>query len=140
MIKYKCLSLEYLKKLFILDENIPSGLRWKISRRRIKIGNAAGTLNKKTRYYTVGIDGKNYLNHRIIFCMVNNIEMINIDLVDHIDQNKQNNHPTNLRQATHSENLKNRNKIKTNTSGYIGVTYHKRDRIYQAKLKNNLKR
>ena len=43
-------------------------------------------------------------------------------LIDHIDQNRTNNHPSNLRAATHSLNKFNRGKQSNNTSGYKGVT------------------
>lgn len=140
MTKKNCLSLEYLRTLFYLDDTIPQGLRWKISRtNRIKIGNTAGYLNN-IGYYTVKIDGKNYFNHRIIFCMFNNIKMTDIDIVDHQDRNPQNNHPTNLRQATRSENNKNTKKRKDNTSGYVGVGFRKDCRKYCARHWENNKR
>ena len=45
--------------------------------------------------------------------------------VDHIDRNKLNNHISNLRYATNSENSSNRTIGSNNTSGAIGVSFRK---------------
>lgn len=45
--------------------------------------------------------------------------------VDHIDGNKINNRATNLRMATHSQNLCNRKAQKNNTAGAKGVSFDK---------------
>ena len=46
--------------------------------------------------------------------------------VDHRDGNGLNNHRLNLRLCTHSQNGKNRKTSSRSTSGYPGVTWHKR--------------
>ena len=48
--------------------------------------------------------------------------------VDHKDQNKLNCQLSNLRLATHAQNNRNRDKLKNNTSGYIGVSKYVRKR------------
>jgi hypothetical protein len=45
--------------------------------------------------------------------------------VDHRDGDRTNNHIENLRYATHSENMKNKNKRANATSAYYGVCWHK---------------
>jgi hypothetical protein len=45
--------------------------------------------------------------------------------VDHIDHNPFNCRRANLRVATHAENMRNLPKKKSNTSGFIGVSWHK---------------
>ena len=45
--------------------------------------------------------------------------------VDHIDNNRLNNHYTNLRWTTCSENNRNKQITSNNTSGYIGISWHK---------------
>jgi hypothetical protein len=52
--------------------------------------------------------------------------------VDHIDRNKANNCYQNLRWTTNSGNGRNKTKQKNNTSGYTGVTFRKRDRVWVA--------
>jgi len=53
---------------------------------------------------------------------------------DHIDGNRINNIKSNLRSATRSQNMQNANKIKTNTSGYKGVGWHKSTKKWQAQI------
>ena len=57
--------------------------------------------------------------------------------VDHIDHNRLNNHLSNLRYATHSENQHNRTKNKDNTSGVAGVSWHKNIKKWEAKITIN---
>ena len=57
--------------------------------------------------------------------------------VDHIDRNRKNNHISNLRYATDSENGMNKIKQSNNTTGYVGVTYDKRRGKYQARYSLN---
>lgn len=59
---------------------------------------------------------------------------------DHVDGNKLNNLHSNLRTATISENNRNRNKQKNNSSGYKGVSWDKRTRKWLVQLSYNKKR
>lgn len=62
-------------------------------------------------------------------------------VVDHINGNTLDNRKSNLRVCTQLENNKNVNKIKSNNkTGYKGVLWHKRDRIYEAFIGLNGKR
>lgn len=120
--KCKEIKCAEMKKYFILDSSIPQGIRWRLARyNRIKVGGPAGTFN--TRYYQVSINGARYLNHRIIYSISNNVDLTD-EIIDHISRDSQNNHPSNLRIATNSENQRNRTKYKNSTSKYIGVTWN----------------
>lgn len=55
--------------------------------------------------------------------------------VDHIDGNSLNNQRKNLRICTRSENAMNTGISKTNTSGFKGVMWHKRDKAWRAGIK-----
>jgi hypothetical protein len=57
--------------------------------------------------------------------------------VDHIDNNKKNNHIHNLRFATLSENQMNRKQNNNNTSGQKGISWFKRDSKWHAYIKIN---
>jgi hypothetical protein len=52
--------------------------------------------------------------------------------VDHIDGNGLNNRRSNLRHATHAENMRNQRVRADNTSGSAGVHFHKRDKKWVA--------
>ena len=59
--------------------------------------------------------------------------------VDHIDGNGLNNQRCNLRLCTNAENLMNRGANKNNTSGYKGVTWHKKISKWQSQIMLNRK-
>jgi hypothetical protein len=54
--------------------------------------------------------------------------------VDHINQNKLDNRRANLRFATRRQNSRNRGPNANNTSGFKGVTWHKRTRRWHAQI------
>ncbi len=88
--------------------------------RRIKVDGRADYKNKSNPYYFVSIKGQKYLVHRVIFYICH--RRINHSLmIDHIDQDKNNNRIDNLRQVDASRNARNR-QLKTKTiSGRVGV-------------------
>ena len=57
--------------------------------------------------------------------------------VDHIDNNKLNNHYTNLRWTTSSENNRNRKLSSRNTSGYRGIWFDDRFKDWRAEYRLN---
>ena len=60
--------------------------------------------------------------------------------VDHIDNNRKNNHIHNLRFATHQENQQNSKQSKRNTSGYKGVYWHQSSNKWLAYVTVNRKK
>ena len=58
-------------------------------------------------------------------------------VVDHIDHNGLNNQKNNLRVCTMSENCKNTSSRKDSTSKYLGVSFHKMTKKWQASVYNN---
>ncbi len=54
--------------------------------------------------------------------------------VDHMDNDKTNNHHKNLRYATHTENGRNRKKQLNATSAYKGVSIHRKANKWQAQI------
>lgn len=88
----------------------------------------------KNGYVRIQVLNKNYLAHRIIYCMFYGYFP---KLVDHIDGNKSNNKIENLREATVSENHQNKKMSKNNTSGYPGVTWHTSRKKWIARVGHN---
>ena len=63
--------------------------------------------------------------------------LIGIKNYDHINRNTLDNRKENFRQATNRENSINKNKCKRNTSGIIGVTYHKGHKKWVARINDS---
>ena len=93
----------------------------KESRGRLKAGFKAGCKTKRG-YIAIRIDGKPYLAHRLVWLYHHGYMP---PMIDHIDNNKTNNHITNLRIATASQNQHNRIKNKNNTTGVKGLSIAK---------------
>lgn len=137
-------SLDYLRECFEFDSTCISGLRWKVRPKKhfptskgwavfknYYANKAAGFLWTSPRdgkqYFRIGISGVEYFVHRIIYSLHHNIELSVDFQIDHNDNNGLNNHPDNLRRATHNENKHNEKLRKSNTSNHKGV-YFRKDR------------
>ena len=80
------------------------------------------------------IKKKSYYVHRLVACaFINNPD--NKECVDHKDNNKTNNHISNLRFATAKQNSQNRKLSSRNTSNVKGVTWKKSHKKWQARIK-----
>lgn len=64
----------------------------------------------------------------------------NKKLVDHIDRNKSNDHVSNLRWATSSENAGNTSSRKDSSSKYKGVSFRKKIKKWEVSIKLNEKK
>lgn len=88
-------------------------------------------------HFRARVNGRIQLLHRLI------VERMGLDLsneVDHIDRDKENNHESNLRSATRSQNAMNSKKRCDNTSGHTGVFYNKEIEKWWAYITVNSKR
>lgn len=83
-------------------------LYWRLDSRRgkVKAGDKAGYVDPQG-YVTVGIYGRFYKAHRLIWRMHHPKGKMP-HTIDHIDGNRSNNVVENLRIATHAENMRNR--------------------------------
>lgn len=113
-------SISDISCLFVIDNNSPSGLSWKVQpkySKRVFAGNKT-----KLGYFVVGCYGNNYKAHRIVYTLAYGV--FDDDLViDHIDRNPSNNSPCNLRAVTWQENSRNRQKTNRKNTGVVGVSY-----------------
>lgn len=85
---------------------------------KIKAGYSAGSVNVKG-YHKIRIKGKTYAAHRLAWLYVHG--KWPVCEIDHKDRNKLNNKIDNLREATKSQNSKNKDIPTTNKSGVKGV-------------------
>ena len=127
------LTFERANELFRYDP-ISGKLFWKD---RFN-GKEAGTVKKDTGYIQIQAFGRLYYAHRIIMLMLTKVFDENLQ-VDHVDHDRLNNRPDNLRLVTQHDNLKNVSKTKTNTSGCVGVSFITRDRRFVAQIYINKK-
>jgi hypothetical protein len=58
----------------------------------------------------------------------------NFEACDHANRSSIDNRRANLRPATHQQNMHNRSKPRHNTSGHLGVSWHKRDKKWEVRL------
>jgi hypothetical protein len=136
-------ELNYLKS--ILDYNPDTGeFRWKVYKGRLaKIGQIAGRLLVYTKrpdnkYYQIMINAKLYALHRLAYYYVTGIDPEEKE-IDHTNGNGLDNRFDNVRLATHNQNGKNQKKPKNNTSGFKGVSWHKKDKKWYAQIRVNNK-
>jgi hypothetical protein len=133
-------SIEYLNECLIIDPSSPSYLRWKKERPRshfksesiYKTWNpqfAGKVAGNKDKYYKVEINNQRFRVHNIIFAIYNNTTQFNDKIIDHIDGNKYNNNPDNLRLVTFSENLQNRKNKRQSKNGFSNI-YKKNNKFY----------
>jgi hypothetical protein len=119
-----------------LFEYKDGNLYWKKSlNNRAKIGQIAGS-KLPLGYRIIGVNGKHYLMHRLIFMLFNNYVPKKID---HIDGNPLNNRIENLREANDAENSYNAKLRKDNTTGHKGVIWHKLAKKWRVIVKANKK-
>lgn len=130
------LTQEKLKTLLHYDPDT-GVLIWRAKPSRgIKVGRQAGTPTSEG-YLALQINKKKMFAHRAIWFYVYGIWPE--QEIDHINRNRADNRFVNLRAATRLENSHNTGKHVTNTSGYKGVTFHRRSKRWQVQLSANNK-
>jgi hypothetical protein len=118
------ITQDRLKELLHYD--LDTGIfTWKKPRPKINVGDVAGFLNKKSKYYYIGLDLKNYKLHRLAWLYVYG-ELPKT--IDHIDGNPSNNLISNLRSCTMQQNMCNQKLRTDNKSGVKGVMLHKSEK------------
>jgi hypothetical protein len=109
--------------------------------RKVIIGNEAGWFCKSSGYRKVKVYGKDYRAHRIIWDMLNPGDILSEnEEVDHIDHDKTNNRPYNLRKVSRVGNGRNMPMNSNNTSGKTGVTFSTEKGKWVAQIKVNYRK
>jgi hypothetical protein len=121
-----------LNKLF---EYRDGNLYWKVDKRSVHVGDKVGS-KRADGYCRTKINQKEYLLHRLIFCMHHGYLPKS---VDHIDGNPSNNCIENLRECSHGENMMNSKAPKTNKSGTKGVSWNVGSKKWQVRIQNKNK-
>jgi len=124
------LPVEELDTVFLLDSST-GNLWWRVSGRgRLTNKPVGGTgLNG---YKTVRYKGKSYLQHHIVWAMTNGRWPDRE--IDHANGQRDDNTPSNLREASRVENARNSKLSTNNTSGYKGVWWCNRKKKWVAEI------
>ena len=122
---------EILKEYFTYDQNTGK-LYWRVFRNSQAMKNQEAGGVGTGGYRRVKIMGRLYPNSHIVFALC--YGRYPDKFLDHVDQDKLNNRIDNLREATRPENGFNRGKNKNNSSGFKGVNYHKKDKLFVARI------
>ena len=96
-------------------------------------GRVAGGLHKSTGYWRIQILGKYHTRSKLVWCLVNKKHPEGI--IDHINRIRTDDRIENLRECSASENMANKGKLASNSSGFTGVTWHNQDKKWQAAIK-----
>lgn len=124
-------TVEKLKELFEYCPKEGTVIR-RITVGSAKKGSVVNSLNSKG-YLRVGIDNRRHSLHRVIWALAYGYWPKNE--IDHINGIKTDNKLENLREVTGAENQRNRKTGVNNTSGCVGVTWHKKAGVWQAQIK-----
>jgi hypothetical protein len=103
----------------------------------VQVGDRAGWTHR-TGYRYVGINLTTHSEHRLAWLM--RTGAFPEGEIDHIDGNRLNQSPDNLRVVTHQENHRNKKRRCDNTSGMMGVHGDKRRGKWHARIKLDGKR
>ncbi len=102
-----------------------------------KSGAVAGSKNKQG-YLQIWVLSKPYLAHRLAWFFVHG--RWPSGAIDHVNMVRDDNRISNLRDSTRSQNGYNRPAPTNNTSGFKGVHWHKRDKLWRSSCTVNGKR
>lgn len=119
--------------MFVGSEMWPADAQCRRWNTRFANQEAMATLNGGYKHGAIA--RRNYQAHRVIWALVYG-EWPATD-IDHINGDKSDNRLVNLRKATRPENMRNRGKTASNTSGFKGVTWAASLGCWKAQIKAN---
>jgi hypothetical protein len=128
------ISHEHLKS--VLNYDPQTGVfTWKVNAGRwgrIPAGTITGNVSKGHGYAQINISGKVFRAHILAWLYMTG-EYPKIE-IDHINRVRHDNRFANLRESNPKQNTKNKGAYVNNTSGFAGVTWHKRLEKWQARI------
>ena len=105
---------------------------WKeCARRSIVAGQRAG-YTRDDGYHIIAINGKDYYTHKLVYLLHTGIYP---KYLDHRDTDPTNNDISNLRIATHRQNMHNQKLSVKNTSGHKGICFVNKRNYFLASIK-----
>lgn len=116
------LTAEKLKEVLSYDP-MTGEFIWLVKSNSRAIGSIAGSFDSKG-YCQIKIGQRVYKAHRLVWLYVHGVWPSKG--LDHFDGVKNNNRLSNLREATQVQNLHNVGLTSANTTGFKGVSFHKR--------------
>lgn len=122
----KLLSAERAREALVYNQET-GVFTWRLQpvcRPRLRPGQLAGMLNSDG-YWRLKIDSVAHLAHRVAWLYVHG--RWPTGFIDHINGIRSDNRLCNLREATRSENARNRSLRKDNSSGVVGVHFDRRN-------------
>lgn len=99
---------------------------------RARAGRVTGCFDASTGYLVIGLKGKIYYAHRLIWALVTG-EWPDGE-IDHINGDRADNSWNNLRAVSHAVNNRNTSRRPTNRSGTVGVSFAKREGKWRARI------
>lgn len=133
------LTLNLLRSVLKYDP-VTGHLTWcgKSHSKRIVLGSRAGSRIASSGYRSVTVFGTTYPEHILIWFMY--YGKWPEGQIDHIDQVRDHNWITNLRDVTFLENMRNRKALTGTVTGHQGVWFNKRRNRYVAEITMNGKK
>lgn len=117
------MTIDLYNQYFDISSESPSGLIWKKNTSTsTQTSRKAGWLDTSNGYWKVQLLDKNYYVHRVVYEMTTGDALAG-DYIDHIDGDRENNSPANLRKVTASLNARNISPRSDNLSGVTGLRY-----------------
>ena len=126
-VAYVTLTRGYEAIIDASDVSLVEGVNWSVLALRdnsVYAGRSSYSDNQTGKKTTI-------LMHRVIMGAPTGM------MIDHSDGDGTNNRRSNMRIATHAENMRNRRMSTNNTSGFKGVHWDKKSRKWCAQIRNN---
>jgi hypothetical protein len=125
------MNQKYLKRILRYDPETGLFIRLVTVTSNANKGDIAGCTHQG--YIKISIMSRIYMAHRLAFLYING--SFPKQEVDHISHDGTDNRWVNLREVTPQDNCKNRSIQCNNTSGFMGVSWHKYTGMWRARIK-----